>query len=63
MGPAKWTYFYLYVILDIFSRYGVGWMRAYRESGELARNSSSKRLSATTSLPGLSRCMRIGERR
>jgi putative transposase len=25
-GPAKWTYFYLYVILDIFSRYVVGWM-------------------------------------
>jgi putative transposase len=37
MGPAKWTYFYLYVILDIFSRYGVGWMLAYRESGELAK--------------------------
>ena len=27
-GPAKWTYFYLYVILDIFSRYVVGWMVA-----------------------------------
>ena len=25
-GPAKWTYFYLYVIMDIFSRYVVGWM-------------------------------------
>ena len=24
-GPAKWTYFYLYVILDVFSRYVVGW--------------------------------------
>jgi len=36
-GPAKWTYFYLYVILDIFSRYVVGWMVATRESGELAR--------------------------
>src|ERR1019366_2912969 len=32
MGPAKWTYFYLYVILDIFSRYVVGWMIAPRES-------------------------------
>ena len=30
-GPAKWTYFYLYVILDIFSRYVVGWMVAERE--------------------------------
>ncbi len=31
-GPAKWTYFYLYVILDVFSRYVVGWMIAPRES-------------------------------
>ena len=37
LGPAKWTYFYLYVILDIFSRYVVGWMVAYRESAQLAR--------------------------
>jgi putative transposase len=35
-GPAKWTYFYLYVILDIFSRYTVGWMVAVRESATLA---------------------------
>ncbi len=28
LGPVKWTYFYLYVILDIFSRYVVGWMIA-----------------------------------
>jgi len=36
-GPAKWIYFYLYVILDIFSRYVVGWMVAERESRALAR--------------------------
>jgi putative transposase len=36
-GPAKWTYFYLYVILDIFSRYVVGWMVAPGESAELAK--------------------------
>jgi len=36
-GPAKWTSFYLYVILDIFSRYVVGWMVASRESGSLAK--------------------------
>ena len=36
LGPAKWTYFYLYVILDIFSRYAVGWMVATRESKALA---------------------------
>ena len=37
LGPAKWTYFYLYVILDVFSRYVVGWMVAMRESAELAK--------------------------
>jgi putative transposase len=35
-GPAKWTYFYLYVILDVFSRCVVGWMVATRESAALA---------------------------
>lgn len=37
LGPAKWTYFYLYVILDVFSRYVTGWMVAHRESAELAK--------------------------
>lgn len=36
LGPAKWMYFHLYVILDIFSRYVVGWMVAERESATLA---------------------------
>lgn len=36
-GPAKWTYFYLYVILDIYSRYVVGYMVAHRESATLAK--------------------------
>ncbi len=36
LGPVKWSYFYLYVILDIFSRYVVGWMIATRESATLA---------------------------
>ena len=35
-GPAKWTYYYLYVILDIYSRYAVGWMLATCESAALA---------------------------
>jgi putative transposase len=35
-GPAKWTYYYLYVIIDIFSRYVPGWMVAARESAALA---------------------------
>jgi putative transposase len=37
LGPAKWSYFYLYVIMDIFSRYVVGWTLAQRESGQLAQ--------------------------
>jgi putative transposase len=36
LGHSKWTYFYLYVILDVFSRYVVGWMIAERESAVLA---------------------------
>jgi putative transposase len=36
LGPAKWTYFYLYVILDIFSRYVVGWTLANRECASVA---------------------------
>lgn len=35
-GPAKWTYYYLYVILDIYSRYVVGWMLAPQERASLA---------------------------
>jgi putative transposase len=35
-GPVKWTYYYLYVILDVFSRYVVGWMIAPREAAVLA---------------------------
>ena len=35
-GPVKWTYYHLYVILDIFSRYVVGWMLAHHESAALA---------------------------
>ena len=36
-GPAKWTYFYLYVIIDVFSRYVVAWMVAHRETAALAQ--------------------------
>jgi putative transposase len=36
LGPQKWTYYYLYVILDIYSRYIVGWMLAHREAADLA---------------------------
>jgi len=37
LGPAKWTHYYLYVILDIFSRYVVGWMLALQEAARLAK--------------------------
>ena len=36
LGPAKWTSYYLYMIIDIYSRYVVGWMLAHRESQHLA---------------------------
>ena len=35
-GPVKWSCYHLYVILDIFSRYVVGWMIALREAAHLA---------------------------
>jgi putative transposase len=36
LGPAKWTYYYLYVIIDIYSRYVPGWMLARAERASLA---------------------------
>ena len=36
-GPVKWNYFQLYVMIDVFSRYVIGWMVAERESAELAK--------------------------
>jgi putative transposase len=50
-GPAKWTYYYLYVILDIYSRYAAGWMVATRESAALAE----KLIAATAAKQGISR--------
>jgi putative transposase len=37
-GPATWTYFYLYVILDVFSRYAVGWTVQHRENSLVAKD-------------------------
>ena len=37
LGPKRWTYFYLYVLLDIFSRYVVSWMLAERETRRVRR--------------------------
>ena len=35
-GPVRGTWFYLYVILDVFSRYIVGWTVQHHENAELA---------------------------
>jgi putative transposase len=50
-GPAKWTYSYLYVIIDIYSRYVVGWLVAERESALLAE----KLLADTIAKQGIDR--------
>jgi putative transposase len=52
LGPAKWTYFYLYVILDIFSRYVVGWMVAHQEQAALAERLIADTLAKQEIAPG-----------
>jgi putative transposase len=52
LGPAKWTYYYLYVILDVFSRYVVGWMVAYRELASLAERLLEETLRRQDIAPG-----------
>ena len=51
-GPAKWTYYYLYKVMDVFSRYVVGWMVAYRESADLARDLIEETCRKQEILPG-----------
>jgi putative transposase len=51
-GPRKWTCFHLYVILDIFSRYVVGWMIAHRESAELASRLIAETVAKQSIAPG-----------
>ena len=51
-GPVQWTYFYLYVILDIFSRYVTGWMVAERESAELAKRFLEETIGKYNIAPG-----------
>lgn len=48
-GPTTWSHFYLYVIIDVFSRYVVGWMVAPRESAKLAE----KLISESCALHGI----------
>ena len=52
-GPAKWTCFHLYVILDIFSRNVVGWLLAPRESAELAQQLIAETVSRHDVQPGM----------
>jgi len=52
LGPAKWTYYYLYVILDIFSRYVVGWMLAEREAAVWAKQLIEETLTKEKIQPG-----------
>lgn len=52
LGPVKWTYYYLYVIMDIFSRYVVGWTVAYQESAELAKHLIEETCVKQQILPG-----------
>jgi putative transposase len=52
LGPVKWSYYYLYVILDIFSRYVVGWLLADRESAVLAQKLIEETCRKQNILPG-----------
>lgn len=51
-GPAKWSCYHLYVILDIFSRYVVGWMIALRESAQLAEQLIADTIAKHNIAPG-----------
>jgi putative transposase len=51
-GPVKWSYYHLYVILDIYSRYVVGWMVAYRETAELAEQLIADTIGKQNIAPG-----------
>lgn len=51
-GPAKWTYFYLYVVPDVFSRYVVGWTVQHRESAQIAKALISQAALQQKILPG-----------
>jgi putative transposase len=51
-GPVKWSCYHLYVILDIFSRYVVGWMIALRESAQLAEQLIADTIAKHNIVPG-----------
>lgn len=51
-GPVKWQYFLLYKIMDVYSRYVVGWMVAERESEALARELIAESILRQEIVPG-----------
>lgn len=51
-GPVRWSVYHLYVIIDIFSRYVVGWMVALRESAELAERLIADTIAKQQIAPG-----------
>jgi putative transposase len=51
-GPVKWSFYYLYVILDVFSRYVTGWMIAYRETAALAKQLIEESCEKQKIIPG-----------
>ncbi len=62
-GPVKWSHFYLYVVLDIYSRYIVGWLIAQQESEALARQLISESCRKQQIEKSNSPCMPTGGRR
>src|SRR3954452_18636072 len=52
LGPAKWTDYYLYVLLDIYSRYVPGWMVAHREHAALAERLMAETIAKQGIPPG-----------
>jgi len=52
LGPAKWTYYYLYVILDVFSRYVVAWTVQHRESAGVAEQLIAQAVAQQQITPG-----------
>ena len=51
-GPTTWSWYHLYVILDVFSRYVVGWMIAHRETAVLAERLMTASCERQGILPG-----------
>src|SRR5437870_3027769 len=61
LGPAKWTYFYLYVMLDVFSRYVVGWMVAIARARRWPSSSFVRPVPAKASVASSSRSTPTGD--